>query len=185
MIEFLSPETDVLSVRSEFQVFTHEDFQVPEARSTDLWLSVFRCAEKSPCGCSQSINASEPPCSHRVVWDVALPRSLTGVETALRMHRDVATDGRRDTNSESRSQFLRLVVPCPLPPRLDVLRSRHHSDSDNKSLHENSDVAPTGSAFPEFAPLFVTFSFQLWTVLVSVLLNVQYNVLLKQIVVWQ
>ena len=33
--------------------------------------------------------------------------------------------------------------------------------------------------------LFVTFSFQLWTVLVSVLLNLQYNVLLKQIVVWQ
>ena len=34
-----------------------------------------------------------------------LPRSLTGSETALRMHKDVATDAGRDMNSESRSQF--------------------------------------------------------------------------------
>ena len=85
------------------------------------------------------------------------------------------------TNSESRSQFVRLVVRCRVPPRLDVLRSRHHGDSDNKSDHENYDV---GSAFPEFAPLFVTFSFQRWTVLVSVFLNIQYDVLLRQIVIW-
>ena len=88
-----------------------------------------------------------------------LPRSFTGVETALRMHKDVATDGGRDTHSEARSLFTRLVVPCRLPPRLDVFRSRHHGNSDNKSLHEFSDVAPTGSALPEFARLFLTIFF--------------------------
>ena len=50
-----------------------------------------------------------------------LPRSVTGVETALCMHTDVATDGNRDTDSGSRSQFVRLVVPCRVQPRMDVV----------------------------------------------------------------
>ena len=97
----------------------------------------------------------------------------------------MATDGRHEMNSESRSQFVRLVVPYRFPPRLDVVRSHDHADSDKKSLQEYSDVAPTGQAFPEFAPLFVTSSFQRWTVLVFVFLNIQYNVFLKQVVIWQ
>ena len=83
------------------------------------------------------------------------------------MHNDVATDGRCDTLSEARSHFIRLVVPCRLPARLDVFRSRHHGNSDNKSVHKFSDVAPTGSALPEFAPLFLTIFFLRLTVLVS------------------
>ena len=50
-----------------------------------------------------------------------MSRSFTGVEAALRRHKGVAADGRRDTDSGSRSQFVRLVVPCRVQPRMDVV----------------------------------------------------------------
>ena len=101
--EFISPETNVISVRGGEVLSLHPRgiCGCPSFGVQNLGLAVAVKASRS-LGCR-------------------LPRSFTGVETALRMHKDVAIDGRRDVNSDSRSQFVCLVVPCRLPPRLDVV----------------------------------------------------------------
>ena len=62
--------------------------------STDLWLYEFRCARLAFCGCSQSINASGPQCSHRVIWDVACRDLSQALKRLFACTKGVATASR-------------------------------------------------------------------------------------------